>query len=53
MPSRQIDRDKARVVARGFTQRYGTNYEETFAPVVRMEALRALFAIAARRDLEI
>ena len=53
LPSGQIDKYKARVVARGFTQQYGTDYEETFAPVVRMEALRALFAIAAREDLEI
>jgi hypothetical protein len=40
-------------VARGFTQQYGIDYYETFAPVVRMESLRILLAIAANEDLEI
>jgi Reverse transcriptase (RNA-dependent DNA polymerase) len=48
-----IDKLKARLVARGFTQRYGTDYDETFASVVRMESLRVLLAIAAMEDLEV
>ena len=40
-------------MARGFSQQYGIDYEETFAPVVRMESLRVLLAIAAVEDLEI
>jgi len=40
-------------LARGFSQQYGIDYDETFAPVVRMESLRILLAIAAVEDLEI
>jgi hypothetical protein len=53
LPNGQIDKYKARLVARGFTQQYGIDYYETFAPVVRMESLRILLAIAANEDLEI
>ena len=53
LPNGQIDRYKARLVARGFSQQYGIDYEETFAPVVRMESLHVLLAIAAAEDIEI
>lgn len=44
---------KARLVAQGFTQIWGENYTETFAPVGRMVSLRAMLAIAANCDLEL
>lgn len=47
-----VERYKARLVARGFTQMYGVDYWETFSPVVRMESLRMMFAIAASRKLK-
>jgi hypothetical protein len=53
LPNDHVGLYKARLVARGFSQQYGVDYEETFAPVVRMESLRILLAIAAREDLEI
>ncbi|CAB0043199.1 unnamed protein product [Trichogramma brassicae] len=47
-----VRRYKARLCARGFKQRAGIDYEETYAPVVKYESLRILFAIAAHEDLE-
>ena len=35
-----IQRYKARLVAQGFTQKYGADFDETFCPVVRQESLR-------------
>ena len=46
-------RRKARVVAQGFSQRPGVDFEETFAPVARIESLRMLAALAVQFDLEI
>lgn len=43
---------KARLCARGFSQRVGIDYGETFAPVVRYDSLRAFLAIVASEDLE-
>lgn len=49
----EIIRYKARLVARGFAQKYGINFEETFAPKIRLDALRIILAIAARENWEI
>ena len=37
-----IVRNKARLVAQGFNQEEVIDYEETFAPVARLEAIRML-----------
>ncbi|KAJ4715305.1 Retrovirus-related Pol polyprotein from transposon TNT 1-94 [Melia azedarach] len=44
---------KARVVASGFTQREGVDYNEIFSPVVRHTSIRVLLAIVAHQDLEL
>ena len=46
-----IERYKARLVAQGFSQKFGTDYDETFCPVVRMESLRTLIALAVQNGL--
>ena len=42
-----IERYKARLIAKGFTQEYGIDYEETFTPAARISSVRALLAVAA------
>ena len=44
---------KARLVARGFSQVYGLNYDEKYAPVTCLETIRLLFALAVVKDWEI
>ena len=46
----EIEKYKARLVARGFTQIYGVDYYETYAPVARLSSFRLLLAIAARNN---
>lgn len=46
-------RHKARLVIKGYSQRKGVDYEETYSPVVRHSSLRYLFATAARLNLDI
>ena len=48
-----ITRYKARYVARGFSQKYGVDYDETSSPVVSLTSLRAVLAIAAKLSMKI
>ncbi|CAI7875234.1 unnamed protein product, partial [Closterium sp. NIES-53] len=44
---------KARYVARGFSQRQGVDYVQTFSPTPKMTTLRVLLHVAAQRDYEL
>ncbi|CAI7838177.1 unnamed protein product [Closterium sp. NIES-53] len=44
---------KARYVARGFNQRQGVDYFQTFSPTLKMTTLRVLMHVAAQRDYEL
>ena len=48
-----IHKFKARLVAQGFTQVYGIDYAETYAPVARYSSIRLIIALAAHYDWEL
>ena len=48
-----ITRNKARLVAQGYNQEEGIDYEETYAPVARLEAIRLLLAYACAKDFKL
>lgn len=48
-----INKYKSRLVAKGYVQRYGIDYEEVFAPVARIETIRFLINLAATSGWEI
>jgi hypothetical protein len=45
----EVVRNKSRLVAQGFSQKEGNDYEETFAPVDRLEAIRILLAFSVAK----
>jgi Reverse transcriptase (RNA-dependent DNA polymerase)/gag-polypeptide of LTR copia-type/Integrase core domain len=44
---------KARLVARGFTQRSGWDYDQTYSPVARLETMRIVLAVAAHHQWDL
>nr|GEY81197.1 retrovirus-related Pol polyprotein from transposon TNT 1-94 [Tanacetum cinerariifolium] len=46
-----ILKNKARLVARGYRQEEGIDFEESFASVARLEAIRIFFAFAAHKNM--
>ncbi len=52
-PDGTIQKYKARLVAQGFTQVKGINFNQTFAPVAKFSSLYTIFTLATEHDLEI
>lgn len=48
-----IQKYKARLVACGYSQKFGIDYKETFSPVARLESIRIILSIAASENMEI
>ncbi|GJW53228.1 retrovirus-related pol polyprotein from transposon TNT 1-94 [Tanacetum coccineum] len=48
-----VSRNKARLVAQGYNQQEGINYDETYAPVARLESIRILLAYACALDFKL
>ncbi|KAI3523294.1 hypothetical protein L1887_01354 [Cichorium endivia] len=48
-----IVRNKARLVVKGYSQQEGIDYDETFAPVARIEAIRIFLAYAAHKNFKV
>ncbi|GJR76072.1 retrovirus-related pol polyprotein from transposon TNT 1-94 [Tanacetum coccineum] len=49
----KVLKNKARLVAQGFRQEEGINFEESFTPVARIEAIRIFVANAANKNMTI
>nr|GEU76895.1 hypothetical protein [Tanacetum cinerariifolium] len=48
-----VNRNKSRLLAKGYTQKEGVDFEESFAPVVRLEAVRLYIAYAAHKSFTV
>jgi len=48
-----LDKHEARLVAKGFVQKEGIDYNETFAPTTKWGTIHTLFALAAQRGWKI
>ena len=47
----EVVRNKARLIAQGYSQQDVIDYTETFAPVARLEAIRLLISYAVNHDI--
>ena len=48
-----IERYKARLIAKGFTQRKGIDYSDTFFPISKKDSLRVILTLVAHFDLKL
>ena len=48
-PDGSVQRNKARLVAKGYAQQPGIDYNETFAPVARLDTIRSVISLAAQK----
>ena len=49
----KVETFKAKLVAKGYTQKEGIDYEETFSPVAMLKSIRILLSITTHYDYEI
>jgi hypothetical protein len=49
----EIEHHKAKLVPRGFTQTFGVDYNETFAPIAKFVSICGILALATIEDMEI
>lgn len=49
-PNGEIQKHKARLLAKGYTQEYGVDYEDIFSPIARMEVIILLLSVAAQKN---
>ena len=49
----QVTRNKARIVCKGYAQIEGIDFEETFAPMARMEAIKTILAYACSKQIKV
>jgi hypothetical protein len=49
----EVERNKSRLVAKGFSQNEGIDYEETFAPVARLEVITILLAFSVAKGFKL
>jgi len=49
----EVVRNKARLVCKGYAQQEGIDSEETFAPVVRLEAIRMFLALSSFQKFKV
>ena len=48
-----MERFKAGLVAQGFSQKPGIDYDDTFSPVARFESVRTVIMLAVQNDLKL
>ena len=48
-----MTRNKARLVCKGYAQVEGIDFEETYAPVARMESIRMILAYASSKNINV
>ena len=53
LPDGTIERKKTRLVARGYTQTYGEDYIDTFAPVAKLHTIRIVLSLAVNLEWEL
>ena len=49
----EVIRNKARLVCKGYCQQERIDYEETYAPVARMEAVRMFLAYVENKNIKV